>query len=74
MLVSTAAVLCVCVCVCVCACVCVCVRVCMVCFNRKINVFVTEETSDLHTRESLKYQEYFPILVFEGNLSIEIAL
>ena len=38
------------------------------------NVFVAEETSDLHTRELLKYHEYFPILIFEGILSIEIAL
>ena len=38
------------------------------------NVFVVEETSDLHIRELLKYHEYFPILVFEGSLSIEIAL
>ena len=38
------------------------------------NVFVAEEISDLHTRELLKYHEYFPILVFEGSLSIEIAL
>ena len=38
------------------------------------NVFVIEETSDLHIRELLKYHEYFRILVFEGSLSIEIAL
>ena len=38
------------------------------------NVFVAEETSDLHIRELLKYHEYFPILVFQGSLSIEIAL
>ena len=38
------------------------------------NVFVAEETSDLHIRELLKYHEHFPILVFEGSLSIEIAL
>ena len=43
------------------------------CFNRKRNVFAAEETSDLHIRELLKY-EHFPILVFEGSLSIEIAL
>ena len=43
-------------------------------FNRKRKVFVAEETSDLHKRELLKYHEYFPILVFEGSLSIEIAL
>ena len=38
------------------------------------NVFVAEENSDLHIRESLKYYEYFPTLVLEGSLSIEIAL
>ena len=38
------------------------------------NMFVVEETSDLHIRELLKYHEYFRILVFEGSLSIEIAL
>ena len=38
------------------------------------NVFVVEETSDLHIRELLKYHEYFRILVFEGSLSIEITL
>ena len=37
-------------------------------------VFVAEETSDLHKRELLKHHEYFPILVFEGSLSIEIEL
>ena len=60
MLESTVAVL-------VCLCLCVCV-----CFNRKINV--AEETSDLHIRELLKSHEYFPILVFEGSLSIEVPL
>ena len=44
------------------------------CFNRKRNVFIAEETSDLHIRELLKDYEYFPILVFEGSLSIEIEL
>ena len=38
------------------------------------NVFVAEETSDLYIRELLKYHEYFPTLVFEGGLSMEIAL
>ena len=38
------------------------------------NVFVTEEISDLLIRELLQYHEYFPILVFEGSLSIEMAL
>ena len=49
--------------------VCVCV-----CFNSKRNVFVAEETSEIHIRELLKYHEYFPILVFQGSMSIEIAL
>ena len=44
------------------------------CFNRKGKAFVAEEALDLHKRELLKPHEYFPILVFEGNLSIEIAL
>ena len=44
------------------------------CFNRKRNVFVAEETSDLHKRELLKYHEYFPILVFEESVPTEIAL
>ena len=47
---------------------------CVWCFNRKKNAFVAEETSDLHIRELLKYHEHFPILVFEGSLSVEIAL
>ena len=38
------------------------------------NIFVADETSHIHIRELLKYHEYFPILVFEGSLSIEIAL
>ena len=37
-------------------------------------VFVAEETSDLHKRELLNCHEYFSILIFEGSLSIEIAL
>ena len=41
---------------------------CVWCFIRKRNVFVAEETSDLHIRELLKYHEDFPILVFEGSL------
>ena len=44
------------------------------CFNRKRNVFIAEETSDLHKREFIKHHEYFLILVFEGSLSIEIKL
>ena len=43
-------------------------------FNRKRKVFVAEETLDLHKRVLLKYHEYFSILVFEGSLSIELAL
>ena len=48
--------------------------VAVVVFNRKRKVFVAEETSDLHKRVLLKYHEYFSILVFEGSLSIELAL
>ena len=44
------------------------------CFNRKRKVFVAENTSDLHERELLKYHEYFPVLVLEESLPIEIAL
>ena len=43
-------------------------------FNKKRQVFIAEETSGLHKRESLKYHESFPILVFEESLSIKIAL
>ena len=43
-------------------------------FNKKRKVFVAEKNSGLHKRELLKYHETFPILVFEGSLSIEIAL
>ena len=42
--------------------------------NRKIKAFAAEETLVLHKRELLKYHEYFSVLVFEGSLSIEIAL
>ena len=48
--------------------------VCVWCFNRKRYVFAAEETSDLDIKELLKYHGHFPILVFEGSLSIEIAL
>ena len=43
-------------------------------FIKKRKFFVAEENSGLHKRELLKYHEFFPILVFEGSLSIEIAL
>ena len=43
-------------------------------FLIKQEVFVVEENSGLHKRGLLKYHEPFPILVFEGTLSIEIAL
>ena len=42
--------------------------------HTKRKVFVAEETTDLNKRELLKYHEYFSILLFEGSLSIEIAL
>ena len=35
---------------------------------------VVKENSGLHKGELLKYHESFPILVFEGNLLIKIAL
>ena len=43
-------------------------------FLIKKEVFAAEETSGLHKRQLLKYHESFPILVFMGSLSIEIAL
>ena len=42
--------------------------------NRRRKVFVAEETTGLHRRELLKCHEYFPILFFEGSLSVEISL
>ena len=53
-------------------CSCTCLFVCV--FNKKRKVFVAAETSGLHKRELVKYHESFPILVFEGSVSIEIAL
>ena len=43
------------------------------CGFSKSKFFVAEEKSGLHKRELSKY-ETFPILVFEGSLSIEVAL
>ena len=43
-------------------------------FSKESKFFVAEEKSGLHKRELLKYHETFPILVFEGSLSIEMAL
>ena len=43
-------------------------------FNKKRKVFVAEETSSFYKRELVKHHEAFPFLVFEGSLSIEIAL
>ena len=43
-------------------------------FNKKRKVFVAEETSSFYKRELVKQHEAFPFLVFEGSLSIEIAL
>ena len=40
----------------------------------KKEVFVAAENSGLHKRELVKHYESFPILVFEGSLSIEIEL
>ena len=42
-------------------------------FSKGSKFFVAEEKSGLHKRELLKYHEKFPILVFEGSLSIEMA-
>ena len=42
-------------------------------FRIESKFFVAEEKSGLHKRELLKYHENFPILVFEGRLSIEMA-
>ena len=36
--------------------------------------FVADDNSGLHKRELLKYHENFPIVNFEGVLSIEITL
>ena len=41
---------------------------------KKRKVFVAEENSGSHKWEILTYCESFPILVFEGSLSIEIVL
>ena len=43
-------------------------------YNKETKSFVAEDKSGLHNRELLKYHGSFPILVFEGSLSIEIAL
>ena len=42
-------------------------------FSKESKFFLAEEKSGLHKRELLKYYEHFPILVFEGRLSIEMA-
>ena len=44
------------------------------CVFSKTKFFVAKEKSDLHKRQLIKYHEKFPILVFEGSLSIEMAL
>ena len=41
---------------------------------KKRKVFAAEQNSGLHKRSLLQYHEFFPILVFEGSLSIEMAL
>ena len=43
-------------------------------FSDERKPFVAEQKLGLHKRELLKYHECFPILFFEGNLSIETAL
>ena len=49
---------------------------CFCVFNKKKEVFVAEENSGLHKRIIFMnlFHESFPVLVFEGSLSIEIAL
>ena len=42
-------------------------------FSKESKFFVAEEKSGLHKRELLKYHETFPILVFEGSISKEMA-
>ena len=42
-------------------------------FSKESKFFVADEKSGLHKSELLKYNENFPILVFEGSLSIEMA-
>ena len=42
-------------------------------FSKESKFFEAEEKSGLHKRELLKYHENFPMLVFEGSLSIEMA-
>ena len=39
-------------------------------FNKKRKVFVVKENSGTPKRELLKHRVSFPILIFEGNLSI----
>ena len=43
-------------------------------FSEESNSFVADKKSDLHKRELIKYHESSTTLVFEENLSIEIAL
>ena len=43
-------------------------------FSKESKFFIAEEKSSLHKKELLKYNETFPILVFEGSLSIEMTL
>ena len=42
-------------------------------FRIENKFFVAEVKSGFHITELLKYDETFPILVFEGSLSIEMA-
>ena len=42
-------------------------------FSKESKFFAAEEKSGFRKRELLKYQKTFPILVFEGSLSTEMA-
>ena len=42
-------------------------------FRIESKIFVAEEKSGLRNRELLKYLETFPVLVFEGSISIKMA-
>ena len=43
-------------------------------FSIESKFFAAEEKLGWHKRELLKYHESFPFLIFEGSLSIEMAL
>ena len=47
---------------------------CFSVFSKESKLLLVEQKLDLLKRELLKYHESFPILAFEGSLSIEMAL